>query len=394
MDCLENANGDSMKKIGIMTLYKNNVNYGGLLQAYALQQAVQTILGDTGECVQISYSMSTTPFKEKLKHSLQYRSGGETLGMAMNQLKKILDSRTKNINLLARKKSFQEFEASIPHTETAYTFRTIAECADEFTHLITGSDQVWNGGVDLSSFCLDFAAESTKKISYAASSASTKFGKWQDEIFRKELPKFTAISIREKSVASYFKEMSGREVTVVLDPVFLFSKEEWHRVSQKPKIDAPYIFCYLLGNSAEQHERAKEIARENNCKLVTVPYLNGYNQLDDDFGDVQLESADPREFLGWIENAAAIVTDSFHATAFSLIFNKPFWVLPRFKNQKSINNNHRVTDILEQVGLLDCFSNRSNRISAPDYSNANIILNTGVKQSYGFLKAALGETEC
>lgn len=383
-----------MKKIGIMTFYKNNINYGGMLQSYALQRAVQKLVGESGECVQISYTISPTPIKEKLKHSLQYRSFAENAKMVCNRLKACFNKRKKTLDSTARINAFRQFEAIIPHTEKIYTYNTVEDCAEMFTHLITGSDQVWNGGIDLDAFCLGFAKRDTKRISYAASSASTKFGKWQDEIFKKNLPKFTAISVREKSVIPYFEQMSGKKVSVVLDPVFLLSAADWHEIVQEPHIKTPYIFCYLLGSNKEWHERAIKIAKENSCKLVTIPYLNGYNQLDDNFGDIQISAASPQEFLGLIENAAGVVTDSFHATAFSIIFNRPFWALSRFKNQGKTNNNHRVTDILEQSGLLNCYENSSNKLSTPDYSNANKILKVQADKSYEFLKAALGDIEC
>lgn len=383
-----------MKKIGIMTLYKNNINYGGMLQSYALQRAVQKLVGESGECIQISYTISPTPIKEKLKHSLQYRSFAENAKMVCNRLKAFFNKRKKTLDSTARINAFRQFEAIIPHTEKIYRYNTVEDCAEMFTHLITGSDQVWNGGIDLDAFCLGFAKRGTKRISYAASSASTKFGKWQDEIFKKNLPEFTAISVREKSVIPYFEQMSGKKVSVVLDPVFLLSAADWHEIVQEPHIKTPYIFCYLLGSNKEQHERAIKIAKENSCKLVTIPYLNGYNQLDDNFGDIQISAASPQEFLGLIENAAGVVTDSFHATAFSVIFNRPFWTLSRFKNQGKTNNNHRVTDILEQSGLLNRYENSSNKLSTPDYSNANKILKVQADKSYEFLKAALGDIEC
>ena len=383
-----------MKKIGIMTLYKNNINYGGMLQSYALQRAVQKLVGESGECIQISYTISPTPIKEKLKHSLQYRSFAENAKMVCNRLKAFFNKRKKTLDSTARINAFRQFEAIIPHTEKIYRYNTVEDCAEMFTHLITGSDQVWNGGIDLDAFCLGFAKRDTKRISYAASSASTKFGKWQDEIFKKNLPEFTAISVREKSVIPYFEQMSGKKVSVVLDPVFLLSAADWHEIVQEPHIKTPYIFCYLLGSNKEQHERAIKIAKENSCKLVTIPYLNGYNQLDDNFGDIQISAASPQEFLGLIENAAGVVTDSFHATAFSVIFNRPFWTLSRFKNQGKTNNNHRVTDILEQSGLLNRYENSSNKLSTPDYRNANKILKVQADKSYEFLKAALGDIEC
>lgn len=93
-----------MKKIGIMTLYKNNINYGGMLQSYALQRAVQKLVGESGECVQISYTISPTPIKEKLKHSLQYRSFAENAKMVCNRLKAFFNKRKKNFGLHRKNK--------------------------------------------------------------------------------------------------------------------------------------------------------------------------------------------------------------------------------------------------------------------------------------------------
>ena len=383
-----------MKKIGIMTLYKNNTNYGGMLQSYALQNAIQKLVGENGTCVQISYIISPTPLREKLKHSIQYRSFGENARIAGKRVQKYLIKRTADFDSGARINAFHQFEESIPHTEKIYTYKTICECASSFTHLITGSDQVWNGGIDLDAFCLGFANENTKKISYAASSASTKFGKWQHEIFERDLSKFTAISVREKSVVHYFEQISGKMVTTVLDPVFLLSATEWHEVSKKSSIKTPYIFCYLLGANPVQHMQAMEIARANGCKLVTIPYLDGYNTYDNNFGDIQIASASPQEFLGLIENATGVVTDSFHATAFSIIFNKPLWTLPRFKHEGKENRNHRVMDILEQFKLSSCYDNNDNKISPHDYEKTNEILKAQIDKSYDFLKAALEETGC
>lgn len=383
-----------MKKIGIMTLYKNNINYGGMLQAYALQRAVQKLIGTEGECVQISYVISPTPVKEKIQHGLQYRSFRENMYILLTRLKKSFIKSKKVVDLTDRINMFEEFEANIPHTESIYTYKTVSACTLEFTHLITGSDQVWNGGVDLDAFCLGFAQNVTKKISYAASSGSTKFGKWQDRIFQKNLPTFTAISVREESVIPYFERMSGKKVSVVLDPVFLIATSEWHEIAQTPEITVPYIFCYLLGENAEQYQRAKKIAKENRCQIVTIPYLNGYNKSHDDFGDIQIRVAGPKEFLGLIENAKGIVTDSFHATAFSIIFNKPFLVLSRFENQDDCNKNHRITDILKQFGLIDCFGSSNEKFPILNYNDINKKMKMKVKESYAFLRAALENIDC
>ena len=378
-----------MKKIGIMTLYKNNLNYGGMLQAYALQKAVQNLVGADGECVQISYELSPTPLKDKLIHGLQYRSLRENLSMCFRLLKKGSSKGTNALSGSEREAAFKAFEASIPHTQKNYTYRSIGECANSFTHLISGSDQVWNGGIDLESFCLGFASPHTRKISYAASSASTKFGKWQDEIFERNLRSFKAVSVREKSVVPYFEARSGKNVKTVLDPVFLLTAQEWADVAVKPQVSSPYVFCYLLGKNEEQLKDARRFAKENQCKLVSFPYLCDYDENDFCLDDIQIHDAGPKEFLGLIQNAQCIITDSFHATAFSIIFNKPFLALPRFKNEKGTNNNHRVVDILDEFKLSEWYDREENEIPRSDYGKANEIMQLRMKESYDFLRVAL-----
>lgn len=383
-----------MKKIGILTLYKNNKNYGGMLQAYALQKFIQSIISDVEECVQISYIISPTPIKDKLRHSLEYRSLWENIKLGLKLLEKYFDKKKCITENQFFQRAFETFEDCIPHTPKTYTYQTINECACQFTHLITGSDQVWNGGIDLETFCLKFADDKVKRIAYAASSASTKFGKWQDLIFKENLGKFTAISVRERSVVPYFERMSDRKISVVLDPVFLLSAQEWHSVSKKLDITFPYIFCYFLGENKEQRERAIRIAKINDCKLVTIPNMNGFKNSDINFGDIQIENAGPREFLGLIENAKGVITDSFHATAFSIIFNKAFWALPRFQNRKGQNNNHRVVDILDQFSLSEYYSNSNDMLPQIRFDEANIILKARVEESCSFLKGALEGKKC
>lgn len=380
-----------MKKVGIMTLYKNNLNYGGMLQAYALQKAVQNLVGAEGECVQISYKLSKTPFKDKLIHGLQYRSLRENIILCINLLKKGPSEKESASSGTERKAAFAAFEASIPHTQHIYTYQTIGECGHSFTHLITGSDQVWNGGVDLDSFCLGFAPSYTKKISYAASSASTRFGKWQDEIFDRNLPSFKAVSVREKSVVPYFEARSGKNVKTVLDPVFLLTKQEWGNIAIKPQVSSPYVFCYLLGKNEAQLKMAKKFARENQCKLITFPFLCDYSENNCCTDNMQIYDAGPREFLGIIQNAQCVITDSFHATAFSIIFSKPFLALPRFKNEKGTNNNHRVIDILSEFGLTEWYDREEHGIPKIDYCRANEIMQLRKKESFDFLRFALGD---
>ncbi len=340
-------------RVGIMTLYHNNYNYGGLLQAYALQRTLEQMCGF---CEQISYRLSPTPFSQKLKNSLRYRPLHENICMVAKAfyakaLRLATRQRTEG-KLAVRKEKFSLFQASIPHTETVYDLHTIQACADRYDVLVTGSDQVWTGGADLDTYCLSFAGASTRRVAYAASAGGAHFNDHQKSVFSKRLDAFDAIAVREKSLAAAVQGHTQRPVDVVMDPVFLLSAAQWREVAVSPALNEPYILCYLLGESRAHRRIAQQVARAMGCKLIVFPYINGntFRFCDASFGDIRDMTSGPREFLGLIDGAAAVITDSFHATAFSLIFSKPFCALPRYKKAAGPSNG-RITDLLDAVGL-------------------------------------------
>lgn len=348
----------SRQRAGIMTLYHNNYNYGGLLQAYALQRRLEEICGS---CWQISYRLSPTPFSQKLKNSLKYRPLHENVSMVAKAvcakvLRRVTHRRTER-ELSGRMENFSSFQAAIPHTKTVFDRGSIHACADRYDVLVAGSDQVWTGGADLEAYCLSFAGDCTRRVAYAASAGGAHFNDHQKSVFANCLNFFDAVAVREKSLATAVQKYTHRPVDVVLDPVFLLSVDEWRKVAVRPALEEPYILCYLLGESRAHRRAAECVARAMGFKLVVFPYINGntFRFCDASFGDIRDFSSGPREFLGLIDGAAAVITDSFHATAFSLIFSKPFCALPRYKKAAGPSNG-RVADLLSAVGLSEHLS--------------------------------------
>ncbi len=227
------------------------------------------------------------------------------------------------------------------------------ECPRTYDQVITCSDQLWSPSALSSGFYnLMFVAEQTKKISWASSFGVSKIPWYQKGRTRKYLRRIEHISMRENRGAEIVKELTGRDVPVLMDPVFVFNKDEWNELVplEKPEWES-YIFCYFLGQNPEHRAAAKALAEKTGLKIVTLRHLDEYVDEDEHFGDVAPYDVDPVRFLNLLRNATYICTDSFHGTAFSIIFEKQFLVFDRYNNQSSNSKNSRVESVCVNVGL-------------------------------------------
>lgn len=311
-------------------------NVGASLQAYALSEYLRQ---QGHEVENINYK---PPY---LQH---YRLSGVTNPVydkpVLREIYQILKfpGRLKG-RFSKRKKVFDDFtEHYLPVTEKKYTSnQELKSQVPEADLYIAGSDQIWNplfqNGKD-PAFFLQFAPENIRKISYAASFAVDSLAEEDKKRMKHWLHYFDAISVREKSGVSLLREM-GVEGEHVCDPVFLLLRSEWELFAT----DSPYksyLFVYDFDNSSIVQSIAKNIAEKKNLKIVSVfPWKEA---------DCICKNIGPKEFIGLIQNAEIIISNSFHATAFSLIFHKEFYVLNR---QEKINT--RMRDLLEDMGLQD-----------------------------------------
>ena len=165
------------------------------------------------------------------------------------------------------------------------------------------------------------------------------------------LNKFDRISVREKSDINKLEDLCKKRVEWVVDPVFLLTEKQWETVSSPVQlnINKEYIFCYFLGDDKRHREIAQKVAKMCNCAIVTIPYMQmNYRKCDSKFGDEKLLDLTPAQFLYLVKNAKGIFTDSFHATAFSIIFNKWFITFGRTDHPRM---NERITSI---TSLYNC----------------------------------------
>lgn len=242
-----------------------------------------------------------------------------------------------------RKKAFDHFTAEyLPLTSDFYAdFDALRSAPPEANLYIAGSDQIWNpvfpNGKD-PAFFLNFVPEGKRRISYAASFAVEALEKPEADRMRPWLERLDAISVRESSAVRLLAEMGLAGIQVV-DPVFLLPRKDWVAMAAAPG-SRGYILVYDFDGSPRVREIARHISHRIGKKIVSL--------FPSDWADVTWTEIGPLEFLGAVLNADIVLSNSFHATAFSLIFQKDFYVVNRTEHI-----NTRMQDLVGDLGLSD-----------------------------------------
>lgn len=351
-------------KVGIITFHRA-MNYGAILQAYALQHAIEK-LGHDSEIIDYrsqSIEESASPLRGFKKHS----------GFVTS---------TKQLVFRARKNFgfYQFFNKYIHLSEKVKTNEELAALSDKYDSIFTGSDQVWNLGCsgNDSTYFLEFLEDSSKKNSYAASFGQDTLYDNGTVDFNKVLSDYNAISVRERSGVSIVKDVANRDAEVVLDPTLLLTESEWKGVIAKRPIREKYIFVYFLRPPKELLKYVDLLAEKTGYKVV-----NAKTSLD------FFKKNSPADFLAWIYYSEYFVTNSFHGTVFSLIFKKKFAV----ELENKFETNVRSKELLEMVNIernisLNDVSLIDNEV---DYSAVDNIISEKREKSIEFIKRALNK---
>lgn len=341
---------NNMKKVGIITHYYNSSNYGGLLQSYALCYVLnerQLI------CEQICYDSSIAK-RSFLRSFLHLFKAILTILFNLFRI-----SRIQKVN--KRVNQCKEFRSSIPHSNEIYSYKNIFESDNKYDAFIVGSDQVWNPSVFSIGYSLGFTNKS--RYSYAASLACDSLTDNQYLIYKERLSNYRKVSVRERQAQNLLKNIIDSKL--VLDPVFLLSKEKWQDLEVECPIKEPYCLCYFLGNDEKMKEHLILKARELNLKLVMIDGLSYKRSRANKKFDYLITEVSPNIFLTLIHNAEFVFTDSFHAICFSFIYQKSFYV---FNRLGGVFMNSRIFDILETLDCKDRYITQLSELEAIDYS--------------------------
>ena len=343
-----------MKKIAILTFFKSG-NFGGELQAYALQKKLRVL----GYDVEVLHQLRPNN-KEfvKTKNFLPIINLVDKVSKK-NKINSFLSKKISSVASIVfnkryrlRQDRFNDFEDNHINL-TKKIFRSFDDLYDQkfdYDIFIVGSDQVWNytNGFSPEPYFLTFVKNNAKKISYAASIGHSVI---PDEIKGQYVNWFNNIdfiSTREEQAEEIVKKLTDKEAITVLDPTFLIKKEEWlSYLPTREIINTPYLLIYTLVESPYIFKLAREIADKKKLKIVRVISQCWTREHPD--GVKNIYDAGPIEFVSLFQHASFVLTNSFHGTAFSINFNIPFFSIPR----KTKKNNSRFINILNQTNLSD-----------------------------------------
>lgn len=335
-------------------------NYGATLQAYALQ----TYLESQGHNVEIIDYRLPTHIKYEL-FSI-YPEGRLYPFLKRHKFISYLYAPIRNREMFytwGRKNNFDNFDRKFLNI-TPKRYRTIDELradspiADVY---IAGSDQIWNpdylNGTD-EGYYLNFGNCETRRVSYAASFGVDALSMQQQEFVKQHLNEFDFISVRETSGLKIVNEL-GLNAELCVDPVFLLTKDEWITNLKLETTDNDYIMLYDFVHDDDKIKKfALQLKEKTGLKIIAV---NDYSRTP--YADRQINNAGPKEFLEFILNSKYVICNSFHATAFSIIFHKCMATFP-LKKQK---NASRMKNILQTAGLINHYLPNIN-----DFMNLNI----------------------
>ncbi len=365
-----------MKRIGTITWIRYH-NFGSLLQAYALQQMIlrlgyqNSILDDSR--IKAPYEI---PPKDPLKRVYK-----KILGV----IYRIRFHSLLKVEAFSKRKA-QEFKKKYLSIDS--DIFPLERINEKYECVVCGSDQIWYPNITTSFYYADFFKG--KKIAYAPSIGGKEYPQhYYYSTAQPLLEDFYRISLREKNAAQSLSKLMGKEVHHVLDPTLLLAKEDWETIAQeKAKAPNPYVLCYFLSPNQWYLDYAKSFANEKGIELRIFFTNPGFDRI----GTPLVEG--PDGFLSEIKNSSWVLTDSYHASIFSIIFEKPFVTFQRFGENRKSNPDSRVLNLLEPLGLTERYIDREHldQIASLHAINLTVVkekLEPLRKMSIEYLKEAL-----
>ena len=380
------------KNIGLCIAYKNS-NYGTLLQAFATQHIIEK-LGCNTEIINYvpGWDRGLIFSPESVVYELIHKTKQKITSIKENKKEK---TTVQVENIKQRNEIGSKFCKNHLHNIVRINGKSdLIRESRKYDVVMVGSDQMWDPTAGFFYFySLMFVAEGVKRVSYATSLGVDRYPWYVYRQAKRFLKRIDYLSVREKQGAEIIKKVSGRDAKVVLDPVYLISKNEWETIIpyQDNMNGEPYVLSYFLGDNPKMKKMAYEFAHKNGLKVISI--LSDEVLADDrNVTDYSLTNQTPEEFVNLIRNAEFIFTDSFHGFAFSVINEKQVFVTYRVrKNLKS--RNSRIDNILSLLSLEDrlIFANSDTKRlnNMIDYSCTTRKLVTLRDHSLFFLKTAL-----
>lgn len=291
-------------KIGIITITQGS-NYGNRLQIYAVQEVLRRLGHESWLILNNTHA-----------HGFIYN---------IKKIIKIIISYKNERYDYFRKKSFDKYDhAYIKISDKSFNENyENSDIGSVFDVILCGSDQVWNPfSPFLNGGCFGDFKGVKKRISYAASFGESEIPKDKHDYFAQMLMGMDLISVREKSGVNIVANIANRKADLLIDPTMMLDADDWMKIEECPKNfkKRRYVFQYFLGViKPEVMKCIKEISEVNNLEIINVlPDVR-----DDNY------KLNPSHFIYLLHHSEIVITDSFHASVFAILFGKPLRVFDR-----------------------------------------------------------------
>lgn len=367
-------------KVGTIT-YHRAVNYGAVLQTFALQRVLDKLKIDNEV---VDYRSDYIEWIYKPFCMRNVKNVGDFIKVIKGA----------KIKQEKRKCFFDFLDKHVKVSSKKYYKSDMEKTNSEYDLFFTGSDQVFN--LDCSNYdttyFLDFASDN-KKNSYAASFGFEKAPENDVEQYKKLLSTFNNISVREKQGVEIVNNLVNKKAVETLDPTLLLSSDEWKTIIDTPRVkEEGYILVYAMAPSSTLINFADKLSKMTKKKILFIKdslTKEGANVLS---GDIEyLKNVSPSEFIELFSKAEYVITNSFHGTAFSINFNKKFFTElldPKW------NVNSRLENILDMFDLRSRqIVNLDVKLDEIDYRRVNEIIDNRRKESLEFLMKSVENTK-
>lgn len=366
-------------KIATVTWLKY-YNYGTYLQAYALRKKLE-LLGHDAKVINDKNVLAkyTQNKKQSLFYFIFKCIRYPFNGKKRRYYRELANKETEQYS------KFEEFKNQFIEVENNTDSDYLNTTYDLF---ICGSDQIWSPIIKNFNpyYYLDFVKDNNKKVSYAPSLGINNIDFALTDEIKTLLNSFRYISIREQEGKDKLSQIINKNIEVVLDPTLLLNSGDWDEISSNRLITSKYLLCYFLGNKEWYREYAIKLAKKKHLQVVIL------SSLDTDMNSKYLykDKCGPNEFISLLKYADYIITDSFHGTVFSLIYNKEFIAVKRFDDDDPASQNSRVYNLLNKISLANRFLDKEQFLDNIDYNIVNKLLAIVINNSENYLKKITG----
>ncbi len=311
------------KKIGIVTITNDTLNFGNRLQNYALQIVLE----------RMGYEVETLNRPIRGNQRLWWRKWKQVLHYFIPYHRRIEHLKAGNFYFWNKR--------YIKWSDIVVTDDVLSLLSNQYDYFVAGSDQIWNPkfplfGKDPYMF-LQFA-KPQQRIAYAPSLGL-------DEISQEDIPQYEKwwrgwkdLSCREYAGAEIIGKVINKDVPTLIDPTLLLSSDDWGNLTKGIKTPNKYIIVYMLGDiTGEYKEYIDKLSHEYQCEVVDV------------MNDIHYAGCNPSEFVALIRHAERVIADSYHALVFAMLFHRPFTFIDRVG--WGMDMNSRVQTLLDKFDI-------------------------------------------